>query len=547
MEVEKPNSPTMTVLRRNYKRLERHSQLLEMYRTKCGNLLEDIKEKDALISKLSAILDSEEERKRLILGEKFDKIMNEIELLETEQVRLTDSEYVADLDTKEEFELLAATVRDEHIMNCYSDDNVAYVCNKMTDKRWDPICPNCLVRTKAYDPITRTLLVYQENRISIQDDVFYAFKCETCGYTKPNLFYSILRKNPVISDSFVTAEFLSMIIDRKYNRDISFLTQSIMYRSFGVDISYYTLAKWAKEAIDKWLVPIYDALCREIQKSQILYCDNVILRQYDLKAFPDRDGTKYLWVYQTDEKCKKPMVLYEICNSNESCHSAAFLSNFKGTVVCDKFSSYNKLRRSVKIAGSWASLEMMLNEANDYLPSTVKEDAPSGKCLKHIQNLYRIEESVKDFDNDIREEVRKRNSVPLIEEILTTLGKVENDIEESRKNKGPLPDSAVYLFDHKEELMRFVSDGSITIDNVCAKTSLLSFIGLFGRKLVPTGDDFKRVQAVYSLVESARLCGLEVDRYLCYCLINMSNPINEKGISALFPWNAPGECREEFS
>ena len=91
MEFEKPNSRTVTVLRRNFERLQRHSELLEIYKIKCGHLLDEIKYQQEIIARLTAVTDSDEEEKRILLGETFDRIINEIGLLETEQVRQTDS------------------------------------------------------------------------------------------------------------------------------------------------------------------------------------------------------------------------------------------------------------------------------------------------------------------------------------------------------------------------------------------------------------------------------------------------------------------------
>lgn len=546
MEFEKPNNRTVTVLRRNFERLQRHSELLEMYKIKCGHLLDEIKYQQEIIARLTAVTDSDEEEKRIILGEKFDRVINEIGLLETEQVRQTDSRFDKNMSTEDEFQLMAATVRDEHIMNLTLDENVAYIANNFTNRRTDPICPTCYTRMKAVDPRHVDMLTYSEGKLALQEDIYYAFVCESCGYKVSHQYDSIVRKKPVVDDPFVTAEFISVLLKRKYDENISFLTQSIMYQSYDVNISYYALSLWASQAIDKWFIPLYRVMCREIVKSDILYCDNVCLRNYDLRLFPYSGDNRYLWVYHTDTAAKTPMVLYSFCDSSESRHSSAFLRGFSGTVVADKFSSYKPSDGGISIAGSWSMVKMLFVEANDLLVPGVQSEVPSFRAIKCCNKLYQIEAGIDEFAPDIRTEVRKRNSIPVINELEKLIA--DTDILEKDKTlRSEFAQACVYFLQHEEEFTRYTEDGRLKIDNTCAKEKLLPFVGMKGRKLVCLGSSLEREAAIYSIIESAKLCGLEADRYLCFCMKNMSNPAPGIKISDMFPWNAPGECREEFS
>lgn len=546
MKFEKPTSRTLTVLRRNYERLQRRSDLLEMYKIKCGNLLDEIKYQQGIITKLYAITDSDEEEKRILLGEKFDRIINEIELLETEEVKKTDSRFDKNMTSEDEFCLIAESIREEYVSGVNTSENVAYIANDFTNWRTDPICPDCFIRMKAVCPKHRSVLTYSDGKIVLQDNIFYSFECETCHKKVPHQFDSLVRKNSVLDDDFVSADFISMILKRKYEQNMSFLTQSIMYNSFGIDISYYTLSRWASEAVDRWLIPIYDAMHREITKSDILYCDNVCLRYFDLKMFPYADQKDFLWVYQTPSSAATPMVLYDFTVGNDSECSSAFLKNFRGTIVADKYESYKSFDNNVTVSGSWSMVKMLFSEANDVIAPSVQSEMPSFRIIKCCNKLYQVEGSIEEFDADIKLEVRKRNSLPVIEEI----GQIIADscvFEKDRNMKSEFALACSYFMEHKNELKEFVNDGRLKIDNTCAKEKLLPFVGLKGRKLVCLSGSLKREAAIYSLVESAKLCGLEVDRYLCFCLKNMSNPVPGKDISFLFPWNAPGECKEEFA
>lgn len=545
MDYEKPNSRTMTVLRKNYEKLQRQSELLEMYKLKCAHLIEENEYQRRRLERLSAVADSDEDEKRLLLAEKFDRIINEIELLETEEVRLTDTRFDKSMTTEDEFRLAAAAIRDENAMNVDMNDNVRYMCNSFTSKRTDPVCPECLTRMRAYSPVTVSRLSYIDNKITLQDDTYYSFVCESCKRTIKAQAELVKAKRPVTSDGCVTAELLAYILTRKYEQNFSFFTQSIMYADFGVKLSYYTLAKWAGEAIDRWIVPLYRAMCAETANEDILYCDNVTLRSFEIRSISSDTSAKTMWVYCTPEKCKRPMVLYSLCDSDEPAEAAEFLKNFKGTIVTDKFSSYSGLNKRIRVAGSWALVRMMFYDANDNMYPAGQKNLPSYKLVSVCRKLYRIEESINGFDPDIRLEVRERNALPLIEEAASII-RESRAIEKDPGLKSELAQAADLFMKNRERLKAYTKDGRLEIDNISAKYKLVPFVGQEGRKLVQVGER-GRAEAIYSIIESAKLCGLAPDKYLCFLLKNISDPEKGKDLRSFLPWNAPEECRSEFA
>lgn len=545
MDYEKPDSRTMTVLRKNYEKLQRQSELLEMYKLKCAHLTEENEYQRKKLERLSAVADSDEDEKRLLLAEKFDRIINEIELLETEEVRLTDTRFDKSRTTEDEFQLAAESIREENAMNVNMSDNVYYMSNSFSGKRTDPVCPECSTRMKACDPVTVSRLSYIDKKITLQDDTYYAFLCEDCGYRIKNRISLVKGREPLTRDDRITAELLSYILTQKYDKNFSFFTQSIMYANFGVHLSYYVLARWCAEAIDRWIKPVYRAICDEISREDILYCDNITLRCFDMKRIPVQDTPKTMWVYCTPETCKRPMVIYDLCESDSCEEAAEFLKNFKGTIVVDKFGSYSALNKRIRLAGSWALVRLLFSEAYDDLFPAGQKNVPSHKLVSVCRKLYRVEESISGFDNDIRLEVRERNSAPLIDEAAGII-RESRVIEKDPRLKSELAAAADYFMKNKERLRQFTKDGRLEIDNISAKYKLIPFAGKNGRKLVCVGEG-GRAEAIYSVIESAKVCGLDPDKYLCYIMKNISSSQKARDMTSLLPWNAPEECRSEFT
>ena len=104
-----------------------------------------------------------------------------------------------------------------------------------------------------------------------------------------------------------------------------------------------------------------------------------------------------------------------------------------------------------------------------------------------------------------------------------------------------------YSLNHWQALTRFVDDGHIEMDNNAAERALRG-VALGRGNYLFMGSDAggDRAAAIYSLVETAKLNGLDPERYLREVLGRIADhPINR--IDDLLPWNiarhddAPGQ------
>ena len=118
-----------------------------------------------------------------------------------------------------------------------------------------------------------------------------------------------------------------------------------------------------------------------------------------------------------------------------------------------------------------------------------------------------------------------------------TLGKL------SRKSDTAL--AVRYALSRWEALLRYVDDGRIEIDNNAAERSLRT-VALGRKNYLFAGSDAggERAAAIYSLIGTAKLNGLDPEAYLRNVLSRIADhPINR--IEELLPWNvAPELCQD---
>jgi transposase len=101
-----------------------------------------------------------------------------------------------------------------------------------------------------------------------------------------------------------------------------------------------------------------------------------------------------------------------------------------------------------------------------------------------------------------------------------------------------------YTLTRWQSLTRYRDDGSIEIDNNAAERALRG-VGLGRKNYMFMGSDAggERAAAIYSLVETAKLNGLDPQAYLHDVLGRIAeHPINR--IEELLPWNI-GRCDED--
>ena len=103
--------------------------------------------------------------------------------------------------------------------------------------------------------------------------------------------------------------------------------------------------------------------------------------------------------------------------------------------------------------------------------------------------------------------------------------------------KSDLANAIRYSLTHWTALTRYCDNGIIEIDNNAAERSLRA-VSLGRKNFLFMGADAggERAAAIYSLIGSAKLIGLNPEAYLTHVLTNIAeHPI--KRIAKLLPWN----------
>jgi hypothetical protein len=226
-----------------------------------------------------------------------------------------------------------------------------------------------------------------------------------------------------------------------------------------------------------------------------------------------------------------PAVLLRYTPDRKGKHPCEHLKDFSGILQADGYAGFNGLYdrpgNPLLEAACWAHARRKHFEVFEATKSPIAEEA-----LRRIGALYGIEEQIRGRLPEERRRVREAQSEPLLQDLhrwlLATVRKLPK--------KSELAGAIHYSLARWEALCRFCHDGRIEIDNNSAEREL-RMIALGRKNYLFAGADCggERAAAIYSLIGSAKLNGLNCEAYLRYVFAHIAeHPINK--IDELLPW-----------
>ena len=338
---------------------------------------------------------------------------------------------------------------------------------------------------------------------------------------------------------FASVSLLAYILASKYADGLPLYRLDGILGRCDAGINRANMANWVVRLGDDVLRPLIN-LMREVQlEADYLQGDETRIRVLKEPGKSVRSN-KWMWVIRGGPP-GKATVLFEYDPSRGGAVPERLLEGFSGVFQADGYSGYNALcqRHGITRIGCFDHARRKFVEASRAAQTsgTRKKAGQPSKAdiaLGKIRKLYAIEQGIKDLDDEQKRQARQEHSVPVLEDLKQWL---EHNL--SRVPKGSLTHQAiVYTLNQWEYLIGYCRDGKLQISNALAENAIRPFaVGRRAWLFADTPHGARASATCYSLVETAKLNGLEPYAYLRHVLAHIAEANTVEKLEALLPWN----------
>ena len=396
-------------------------------------------------------------------------------------------------------------------------------------------CPDCGGALKQIGEDVAEQLEFIPEHFKVIRHVRPKFACGKCS----TIVQAAAPSRP-IDKGIAGPGLLAHVAVSKYLDHLPLYRQSEIYARQGIDLERSTLADWIG-GISRLVTPLAELIGRYVTAATKIHADDTPVPVLD----PGRGKTKTgrLWVYVRDDRpagsTEAPAAFYRYTPTREGAHPRAHLKDFQGTLQADGFSGFDGLYVDgrVREAACWAHARRKFYDLHADTRSPLAEQA-----LTQIQGLYAIEEEVRGKPPDERRRVRQARAGPLLDALQQWM--LETRAKLSAKSE--LAGAINYALKRWVALTRYRDDGAIEIDNNAAERALRGPV-LSRKNFLFAGADSggERAAMLYTLLETAKLNGLDPEAYLRFVLERIAEQPSNR-LAELLPWNfAPQRVEHE--
>lgn len=346
------------------------------------------------------------------------------------------------------------------------------------------------------------------------------YSCKSCeGVEDAGASVKIAPVPPqIIPKGIASAGLLAHLLTGKFEDALPFYRQEKQFSRLGVEIGRATMCNWAMKAAEA-CQPLLELLHKDVLSGPLVNADETTLQV--LKE-PGRSPTtkSYMWIFRGGDP-HRPSLLYRYHPTRSGDIARAFLHRYKGVVQTDGYQGYDFLDTEDDVVhlGCWAHARRKFVDADKARGKKAKTGSTT-VALKFISDLYKIEREIKKQICSAEQivAIRQAKTKPLLDDFKKWLEKKSLQVVP----KSLLGTAVSYTLKQWDRLTRYIAISEATPDNNLAENAIRPFV--VGRKnwlFSGTPEGAEASASLYSLIETAKACNLDVYQYLRYLLENL--------------------------
>ena len=395
-------------------------------------------------------------------------------------------------------------------------------------------CPVCGTALKQIgEEFVRRELVFIPARLKVREYYSRNYECPQCSQHGIPVIKKGKDGRPHMLYGMACAGTVAWVMYQKFCNALPYFRQEKDWKQYGASITRKTMANWVIQNSEAFFLPMYEYFQRKLLEREFAMADETPLQ---VLHEPGRRAQtqSYMWLFRSGEDGLPPIILYKYSETRAGENAVDFLRGFKGYLMCDGYSGYNKVPDAKRTA-CWAHIRRYLTDA---IPKGKALDytQPSVQGVMYINQLFHLEDIIKAKHTsfDAIKKTRLEKEKPVVEGFLSWL-------DQQAPVRGSRMDKAVtsYIRNRRSYLTTYLEDGRCSFSNNLSENAIRPFT--VGRKnwlFCDTPNGAQASALVYSMVEIAKANGVNVYHYLTYLLEKMpSNRMSDEELELLAPWN----------
>ena len=254
---------------------------------------------------------------------------------------------------------------------------------------------------------------------------------------------------------------LAQIMIDKFVDHLPVYRQIERFKREGIKIPSATINGW-QEAVCSLLWPLYENLKHRVLAQGYLQVDETPIQVLD-KTKKGKTHRGYHWIYYSPLE-KNVLFDYQHGRSREG--PSKLLKNFSGYLQTDGYTVYDMISKKKSIT----HLSCMAHARRGFEKALPYDKEKAGYAMDMFQKLYAIEQEARDknFSSKERYELRLEKSLPLLNE----MSKWMVETYKTSLPKSPIGKAVAYCLPRWDNLINYLHDGSLEIDNNLAENAI---------------------------------------------------------------------------
>ncbi|HVU97298.1 MAG TPA: IS66 family transposase [Puia sp.] len=317
---------------------------------------------------------------------------------------------------------------------------------------------------------------------------------------------------------------LAQIVIDKYVDHLPLHRQQQRFSREKINIPYSTITDWVSNTC-KLIIPLYEALAKEVLASDYLHADETPIKVLD----KDKKGEThrgYFWVYHNS---LRDLVLFDYQPGRGREGPSQLLKDFKGHLQTDGYAAYNIFDQQKDVT----LLHCMAHARRKFVEAQLNDAGRAEYALSQFQLLYAIERRAGDqqLSHERVLQLRQEEAVPILE----ALGKWMQQAYIEVLPKSAIGKALAYSIERWKQLMIYTTDGKLNIDNNPVENAIRPVaVGRKNYLFAGSHEAAQRSALLYSLLGTCKLHGVNPFNWLTYVLEAIpTHPINK--IQELLP------------